>query len=70
MKTVRKTRRMLIVGIIGCLLYVIGDLGNLLALLPWLIKQLDHGTESFGHALVLMMGLILLKKMAETGEIS
>jgi hypothetical protein len=24
---------------------------------------LDHGTESFGHALVLMLGLILLKEM-------
>lgn len=41
-----------------------GVVGNLVALLPWPINQLDHGTESFGHALVLMLGLILLKKMA------
>lgn len=29
-----------------------GVIGNLLALLPWPINQLDHGTESLGHALV------------------
>ena len=40
-----------------------GMAGNLLALLPWPLNQLDHGTESFGHALVLMLGLILLKEM-------
>jgi len=40
-----------------------GVVGNLLALLPWPLDQLDHGTESFGHALVLMLGLILLKEM-------
>ena len=46
-----------------------GVIGNLLALLPWPINQLDHGTESFGHALVLMLGLILLKEMVKAGEI-
>ena len=46
-----------------------GVIGNLLALLPWPLNQLDHGTESFGHALVLMLGLILLKEMARTGEL-
>ncbi len=40
-----------------------GVVGNLLGLLPWPLNQLDHGTESFGHALVLMLGLILLKDM-------
>jgi hypothetical protein len=40
-----------------------GVAGNLLALLPWPLNQLDHGTESFGHALVLMLGMILLKEM-------
>ncbi len=45
-----------------------GIVGNLLALLPWPVNQLDHGTESFGHALVLFLGLILLKEMAKTGE--
>lgn len=38
-----------------------GIVGNLLALLPWPLNQLDHGTESFGHALVLLLGLKLLK---------
>ena len=46
-----------------------GIVGNLLTLLPWPLNQLDHGTESFGHALVLFMGLILLKEMERTGEL-
>lgn len=46
-----------------------GVVGNLLALLPWPLNQLDHGTESFGHALVLMLGLILLKEMNKSGEL-
>ena len=46
-----------------------GIVGNLLALLPWPLNQLDHGTESFGHALVLFLGLILLNEMKRSGEI-
>ena len=46
-----------------------GIVGNLLALLPWPLNQLDHGTESFGHALVLILGLILLKAMECSGEV-
>ncbi len=46
-----------------------GVMGNLFLLLPWPVNQLDHGTESFGHALVLMLGLILLKEMVKAGEI-
>ena len=46
-----------------------GIVGNLLALLPWPLNQLDHGTESFGHALVLILGLILLKGMDRSGEL-
>ncbi len=46
-----------------------GIVGNLLGLLPWPVNQLDHGTESFGHALVLVLGLILLREMAEAGEL-
>ena len=46
-----------------------GVIGNLLTLFPWPVNQLDHGTESFGHALVLMLGLILLKEMNRSGEI-
>lgn len=47
-----------------------GVVGNLLALLPWPVNQLDHGTESFGHALVLLLGLILFKEMGEKEELS
>jgi len=47
-----------------------GVVGNLVALLPWPINQLDHATESFGHALVLVLGLILLKEMGNTGKSS
>ena len=47
-----------------------GIVGNLASLLPWPINQLDHGTESFGHALVLLLGLILLKDMEKTGELT
>ena len=45
-----------------------GIVGNLLGFLPWPVNQLDHGTESFGHALVLLLGLILLKEMRRTKE--
>ena len=45
-----------------------GVVGNLLALLPWPVSQLDHGTESFGHALVLFLGLVLLAGMERNGE--
>lgn len=46
-----------------------GVIGNLLALLPWPLNQLDHGTESFGHALVLLLGLALLQELERTGEL-
>ena len=46
-----------------------GVIGNLLAMLPWPLNQLDHGTESFGHALVLILGLTLLKAMESSGEV-
>ena len=46
-----------------------GVVGNLLALLPWPVNQLDHGTESFGHALVLTLGMILLGEMTKAGEV-
>ncbi len=46
-----------------------GIVGNLLAHLPWPLNQLDHGTESFGYALVLIFGLILLKEMYKTDEL-
>ena len=43
--------------------------GNLFTLLPWPLNQLDHGTGSFGHALVLLLGLILLREMSKAGEL-
>ena len=46
-----------------------GIVGNLFTLLPWPLNQLDHGTESFGHALVLILGLILLREMSKAGEL-
>ncbi|MCR5089423.1 MAG: hypothetical protein K6C08_07935 [Oscillospiraceae bacterium] len=46
-----------------------GIIGNLFTLLPWPINQLDHGTESFGHALVLLLGLILFNEMSRAGEL-
>lgn len=46
-----------------------GIVGNLFTLLPWPLNQLDHGTESFGHALVLLLGLILLREMCKAGEL-
>jgi len=46
-----------------------GIVGNLFTLLPWPLNQLDHGTESFGHALVLLLGLILLREMSKAGEL-
>ena len=49
-------------------LFCAGIIGNLLTLLPWPLNQLDHGTESFGHALILLLGLLLLKRMREAGD--
>lgn len=46
-----------------------GVAGNLVALLPWPVNQLDHGTESFGHALVLLLGMILLREMIKNKEL-
>ena len=50
-------------------LMMAGVVGNLFTLLPWPLNQLDHGTESFGHALVLILGLILLREMDKVGEL-
>ena len=45
-----------------------GIVGNLFTLLPWPLDQIDHGTESAGHLLVLLLGLILLREMEKSGE--
>ena len=47
-----------------------GVVGNLMTLLPWPLNQIDHGTESMGHALVLVLGLVLLKELARSGELA
>ena len=41
--------------------------GNLTKLLPRPINQLDVGSESAGHALVLILGLVLLNGMSDNG---
>lgn len=40
-----------------------GLIGNLMTLLPWPLNQLDVGSESAGHALVLVLGLVLFKEI-------
>ena len=45
-----------------------GVVGNLFALLPWPLDQIDHGTESAGHLLVLVLGLVLLREMSKNRE--
>ena len=46
-----------------------GIVGNLFTLLPWPLNQIDHGTESTGHLLVLALGLVLLREMTKSGEL-
>lgn len=45
-----------------------GVIGNLTTFLPWPLNQIDHGMESAGHALVLVLGLILLREMTKNSE--
>lgn len=101
-----RSKQLLVIGVVGCLLYVIGDFlyaatgqgqttetigmflkvayldmttwrmvasilcGFVGTLLPWPLNQLDHGTESFVHALVLLLGLILLREMQQTDNVN
>ncbi len=58
-----------ILATLGNPLMMAGVVGNLFGLMPWPINQLDHGSESFGHALVLLLGLILLREMDRAGEL-
>lgn len=46
-----------------------GIVGNLTTLLPWPLNQIDHGTESSGHMLILVLGLVLLNNMVKNGEL-
>ena len=58
-----KEKRALIAGMIGCLLYVIGDF-------LFAATGKIQSTESAGHllVLVLVLGLVLLLEMAKCGE--
>lgn len=58
-----KEKRALIAGMIGCLLYVIGDF-------LFAATGKIQSTESAGHllVLVLVLGLVLLRGMAKCGE--
>ena len=38
-----------------------GIVGNLFTLLPWPLDQIDHGTESAGHLLVLILGQMCIR---------
>ena len=97
---VSKEKKAIVAGMVGCLLYVIGDflfaaigknqstdsiglmvkvayldmatwriVGNLFTLLPWPLNQIDHGTESTGHLLVMALGLVLLREMTKSGAL-
>ena len=46
-----------------------GIVGNLSTLLPWPLNQMDHGTESAGHLLILVLGLVLLREMVKSGKL-
>ena len=50
-------------------LFCAGIIENLTTLLPWPLNQIDNGSESLGHLLVLALGLILLREMKITGEL-
>lgn len=56
-----KERLALIAGMIGCLLYVIGDF-------LFAATGKTQSTESAGHLLVLVLGLVLLREKAKCGE--
>ena len=58
-----KEKRALIAGMIGCLLYVIGDF-------LFAATGKIQSTESAGHllVLVLVLGLVLLREMVKCGE--
>ena len=56
-----KEKRALIAGMIGCLLYVIGDF-------LFAATGKTQSTESAGHLLVLVLGLVLLREKAKCGE--
>ena len=46
-----------------------GIIGNLFSLLPWPLDQIDHASESLGHMLVLILGLVLLREMTKQGAL-
>ena len=60
---VSKEKKAIVAGMVGCLLYVIGDF-------LFAATGKIQSTESAGHllVLVLVLGLVLLREMAKCGE--
>ena len=57
-----KEKKAIVAGMVGCLLYVIGDF-----LFAAIGK--NQSAESTGHLLVLVLGLVLLREMTKSGEL-
>ena len=58
---VSKEKKAIVAGMVGCLLYVIGDF-------LFAATGKTQSTESAGHLLVLVLGLVLLREKAKCGE--
>ena len=57
-----KEKKAIVAGMVGCLLYVVGDF-----LFATIGK--NQSAESTGHLLVLALGLVLLREMTKSGEL-
>ena len=57
-----KEKKAIVAGMVGCLLYVIGDF-----LFAAIGK--NQSADSTGHLLVLALGLVLLREMTKSGEL-
>ena len=57
-----KEKKAIVAGMVGCLLYVLGDF-----LFAAIGK--NQSAESAGHLLVLALGLVLLREMTKSGEL-
>ena len=57
-----KEKKAIVAGMVGCLLYVLGDF-----LFAAIGK--NQSAESTGHLLVLALGLVLLREMTKSGEL-
>ena len=57
-----KEKKAIVAGMVGCLLYVLGDF-----LFAAIGK--NQSADSTGHLLVLALGLVLLREMTKSGEL-